>query len=155
MSYDPAYIFALADAWGWQGLREHQHSFTAKEGSRTPALRITWYDTNPPDARSGCFLQINILPSLCAAVYAVRYRLFTGWHYVAYGDDAVRRDEVARLDSRLHNRWFTSPERRRDLRRAHPECAGFSWKKLRASSAGDFVREIHGRPDPDNPGNRA
>ena len=62
--------------------------------------------------RNDLFLQINESPpgqtaTYAAAVYAIRYRIFTGWHKfrLSDSDDDLRR-EMARLAAWLAWEWF-------------------------------------------------
>lgn len=69
----------FANRLGWSGLRRHRHVF-----ERDPA-EIIWYDTRDDNGfADDIFLQINECPlgqtiSYTTAVYAIRYRLCTGW----------------------------------------------------------------------------
>jgi len=99
---------------------------------------ITWYESGNNDgSRSDLFLQINESPigqtaTYAAAVYAIRYHICTGWHSMKLGPNAQPLDsEVERLDSWLHRRWFESLANRQQYRMMHPECTGWSWKRIR------------------------
>src|SRR4051794_38496049 len=72
-------------------------------------------------------LQINIAPRWVASVYAMRYRMISGWHRfeVTWSDDETFRAEARRIEEWLHARWFTSPKGRREYRRRHPECVDY------------------------------
>jgi hypothetical protein len=82
------------------------------------------------------FLQINECPigqttTYTAAVYAIRYRIYTGWHSLKLPCDVHCVDrEADRLDSWLHARWFESLVSRRQFRTLHPECSAWSWKRI-------------------------
>lgn len=97
-----------------------------------------WYEAGKADGgRDDLFLQINESPigqaiAYEACVYAIRYSIVSGWHSMKltpYGqfDDA----EPQRLDDWLHRRWFVAPANRRSYRTRHPECAGWSWGRIR------------------------
>jgi hypothetical protein len=66
------------------------------------------------------------------AVYAIRYRIVSGWHKLrlfANHDDL--RCEAVRLEPWLAWNWFATAEKRREYRLAHPECAGQSWRTVK------------------------
>lgn len=119
-----AAIRRLAELLGWPTARRLQHTGPTDIGV------IVWYEAG--DGRT-CFLQVNVLPQPCACVYAPRYRLCSGWHALtAY---ALRQmpAEAARLQVWLGHAGFATAEARRTYRALHPECVGYSWKKLRES----------------------
>jgi hypothetical protein len=106
---------------------EHDHART-----------IVWYVSGVNQGgRSDLFLQINESPigavqTYEAAVYAPRFRLFTGWRKFRLTDDLQHdASEVDRLHSLLHRDWYDSLAARRKFRARHPECAGYSWKHIR------------------------
>jgi hypothetical protein len=128
-----AALRAFARRLGWSPLRRFQHA------SENGNLLITWYESgNNHGSRNDLFLQINECPigqtaTYTMAVYAIRYRICTGWHSMKLARDARRLDcEAERLDSWLHRRWFESPANRRQYRTMHPECSGWSWKRIRS-----------------------
>lgn len=127
-----AELRTFARRLGWPQLRRYQHLCEER------TLLVTWYESGDSDgSRSDLFLQINECPigqtaTYTAAVYAIRYRICTGWHSVQLGPDAHRLEcEVERLDHWLHRRWFKAPANRREYRKLHPECSGWSWKRIR------------------------
>jgi hypothetical protein len=83
------------------------------------------------------FLQINESPSgntkdFVGAVYALEYKLCTGWRRFAFPDtNATLRDAVARTNDWLNRKWFTDDELRLQFSKQHPECTGFDWKRIR------------------------
>ena len=128
-----AALRTFARRLGWSQLRCYQHLWEERN------LLITWYESGNNDGslRSDLFLQINESPigqtaTYTAAVYAIRYHICTGWHSMKLGPDAQPlASEVERLDSWLHRRWFESLANRRQYRGMHPECTGWSWKRIR------------------------
>jgi hypothetical protein len=120
---------------GWKSLRIQQH-FSSVDDQRQFGVEpvITWYVTGQFDGKpSDFFFQINEHPigqteTYCAAVYAMRFRICSGWHTfrIAVDDEA----ELARLEPWLHRRWFESLTARREYRRIHPECATYSWTRI-------------------------
>lgn len=123
----------LARELGWPPLRMRSHRLPRHVSrSRQPA-EIVWHESTHP---LGITLQINEGPAPCACVIAVKYRLFTGWHEL--GDMATRRSVLAlakRLRPWLHVSCFRTAHQRALYRKRHPECAGFTWAKLRAENA--------------------
>jgi hypothetical protein len=127
-----AALRAFARRLGWPALRCHQHVW--EDGN----LLVTWYESGKTDgSRNDLFLQINECPigqtaTYTAAVFAIRYRICTGWHSMRLerdGNGHLR--EADRLEPWLHRRWFESLLNRREFRRLHPECSGWSWKRVR------------------------
>lgn len=122
---------------GWSPLRICQHAIEGEQAESGPHV-VTWYESGDSgNPRTDCFLQINESPigqstTYNGAVYAIRYRLCTGWH--AFTLHRNRRDikvEASRLSEWLHRDWFDSIAKRREFRMLHPECVGYSWKKIR------------------------
>lgn len=117
---------------GWRNLRMRQH-IVQRDGRL-----ITWYVAGQAEGlRDDPFLQINECPigqtaSYTAAVYAIRYRICSGWHSMrltpsGHCDDS----EVERLDAWLHRRWFEALAGRRAYRAVHAECTGWSRARSR------------------------
>jgi hypothetical protein len=125
----------FAAALGWPGLHIFQHRWLDGD---TPVV-TTWYESgNSGGFQSDFFLQINESPSgqICAyvgAVYAIRYRICSGWHAFTLYDTAEQQAaEASKLDAWLHRRWYDTLKMRREFRRLHPECANFSWSRIRS-----------------------
>jgi hypothetical protein len=125
---------------GWRScLRLCQHRVTEQDAP--PDLRgnvITWYEVGIANGnRSDCFLQINESPqgqtiTYTGAVYAIRYRICTGWHkFRLLSDDDELKREATRLATWLAWDWFASIEKRRAFRQAYPECVGHGWRTIR------------------------
>jgi hypothetical protein len=114
---------------GWGPLEKHVHRFGADERNVDLPSTVVWYECR---ASEDLWLQINVMSALHAAVYAPRYRLCSLWHWFELG--ATRGDRRAAaegLDTWLHKRWFERAEARRLYRKRHPECCGYSWRKIR------------------------
>jgi hypothetical protein len=115
----------LADLLGWPELHSHRHADT------------TWYESGLSEGgRSDLFLQFNHAPNgehgFFGAVYAIRYRICTGWHQFTLATVDGSLDGMAsELDCWLHHRWFATPKMRRTFRKLHPECASYSWRRIR------------------------
>jgi hypothetical protein len=75
--------------------------------------------------------QVNMMPVWHACVYAVRYRICTGWHvFRLYRDMGLLRSEARRLAGFFRADWFLTLEGRRRFRARHPECASISWRMI-------------------------
>ena len=127
---------------GWQSpLRLCQHRVGGKDApADLQGSLITWYEVGKSTGgRYDCFLQINESPqgqtiTYTGSVYAIRYRIWTGWHEFRLfnrNDDLGR--EATRLATWLARDWFATFEKRRAFRQAHPECEGHSWRTIRRS----------------------
>jgi hypothetical protein len=123
---------------GWRSrLRKYQHVVDDDASPRLRGKVITWYTAGKSTGgRDDCFLQINEAPQGHSAwheasIYAIRYRIFTGWHrFRLCWTEAKLREEAERLDEWLHWRWFAGLEGRRTFRQAHPKCVGYTWTKI-------------------------
>ena len=124
-------LCAFASALGWSPLRLRQHDATGE-------APVTWYESGDViHGRSAFFFQINERPignprTYEAAVYAIRFRIYTGWREFQL-DAALNFNlaEAKRLESLLHRRLFVSPATRKLFRANHPECANYSWQRVR------------------------
>ena len=120
----PPQLTLVAKMLGWPGLRLHQHADT------------TWYESGESKGgRNDFFLQFNHSQnqenSYLGAVYALRFRICTGWHPFTLGGGVELEAETARLSGWLHRKWFSTLAMRRKFRELHPECQGYSWKRIR------------------------
>ena len=113
-----------AASLGWNALTKHAISVPHRIGKQPPT-RITWFQSYLPN---DAFLQINLLPRPQAAVYALKFRLFTGWRPIPTPKRPPRPADN-RLD-RLHAKWFQTPAARAQFRTRYPECAGFTWDRV-------------------------
>jgi hypothetical protein len=118
----------FASRLGWPLLVEHFVEVPAKVNGGKAEL-VRWWES---EAASGLFLQINERPVLAAAVYAVRFRIFTGWHPIAVSTDRTKSatEEAKRLHSLMAFEWFETTEQRRLYRLRNPVCAGYTWKRV-------------------------
>jgi hypothetical protein len=118
----------LASLLGWPRLTRWQHRIREGVGDHSEQV-VVWYDGGSVD---DVLYQINLAPWPHAGVYAVRYRLCTGWHRVrSLKNSAMVKAEAMRLEEWLHARWFTTVEGRRAFRRLHPDASGWSWRRIR------------------------
>lgn len=124
---------------GWRTpLRRYEHRI----GADAPPVNlrgrvIRWYETGVSNGgKLDCFLTINEAPqgptlTYAGAVYAIRYRLCTGWHgFRLFATDVDLETEATRLAPWLAHEWFATLEKRRAFRQAHPECVGFTWRRI-------------------------
>jgi hypothetical protein len=76
-------------------------------------------------------------------VYAMRYRICSGWHGVLLHESAERlmreADAAAAWVAQEH---FASATARRAYRTAHPECGGWSWKRIRAEAGPPYEQRL-------------
>ncbi len=100
-------------------------------------LTLRWYECGAAlGKRIDCYLQINEYPigqakQYAAAVFAIRYRLCTGWHqFQLFRDPKGIEREANRLKPWLDGTWFDTIQGRRQFRETHPECAGYSRARL-------------------------
>jgi hypothetical protein len=121
-------------ALGWPGLRIFQHRYLDGDA---PVV-TTWYESGESGGfRTDFFLQINEAPSgqtltYVGAVYAMRFRICSGWHPFTLYDTAEQQAvEASKVDVWLNRRWYDTLGMRREFRRLHPECANYSWARLR------------------------
>jgi hypothetical protein len=121
---------------GWPDLHREQHSFARVSGRRNSDETITWYETG--DLDDVCLI-VNRSPVWCAAVYAIRFRIFSRWHEFDLSvDRAAQEAEANRLSPWLERRWFINRESRREYRKRNPECSRWTWRRIRES--GIYVR---------------
>lgn len=118
----------FASALRWKNMKQHRHVFPPEVRDQFSNKSIVWFEAG---AFPECFLQINLLGGYKAAVYALKYRICTGWHPFVLGSTPQRiRAEARRLHSWLAADWFESPASRRALRKLHPECANYTWGRV-------------------------
>lgn len=119
---------------GWKDLELRQFGFVDKKTDT--AVITTHYESRDRSAEllirefpRGQYLVYQV------AVYAIRYRLFSGWH-----DTRLTRriecdqHEVRRLAPWVHRRHFSTARGRERYRLLHPECRGFTWDRIREVS---------------------
>ena len=83
------------------------------------------------------YLQVN--PQLGAhpllfgvSIYALQYRICSGWHGVLLRELPTELEaEALMAEPWLARHHFESPASRRAYREAHPECAGYNWRRIR------------------------
>jgi len=114
---------------GWHDLRARCHEIKTNNREKQPYENvIRWYESGALD---DIYFQINDSPCWCAAVYAIRFRICTGWHkFILSENDITIISESQRLHSLLAREWFVSLEATRRFRVAHPDCTGWTWKRL-------------------------
>ena len=112
---------------GWGDLHLKQHTLPAEIAHKVGFDVLYWFECGKP---SGILLQVNLLPQWQAAVYAMRYRICTGWHNFEFQNEPIRRREAARLHDVLAAEWFFDQAKRRIYRKMHPEYTGYTWRRL-------------------------
>jgi hypothetical protein len=124
----------FAAALGWHDLKAYQHRYLDGD----TLVTTTWYESDTAEGRrSDFFLQINHAPcadadAFVGAVYAMRYGICTGWHrFTLHTDPQLSLAEAGKIESWLHRRLFETLPMRRDFRQSHPECGGYSWRRIR------------------------
>ena len=127
----------FASLLGWSPLRVYQHTVD-DDPAQPSSYVVTWYESGDcGNPRTDCFLQINEDPvgqttTYTGAVYAIRYRLCTGWHrFTMHTNQNDMTTEASRVAEWLHRDWFDTITKRREFRKLHPDCDGYSWKQIR------------------------
>ena len=128
----------LAESLGWKRLRKFH--FKVPKEVPTKYRSVTYYVSNGKDVDiSRTFLQINESPigrkdQYLACVYALPYRLCSGWHFFRLPSGRTETkacvEELAPWIARSH---FTSLAGRRAYRANHPETTGYTLKSLRCN----------------------
>lgn len=118
----------LAHLLGWGDLYVEQHKLPPEIVAATGRRVVRSYMYGDPGE---VLFQINELPRWQAAVYAIRYRICTGWHNFELGDEKTSRKEAERLRDILAADWFLDRQKRREYRQRHPQYAGYTWRRLR------------------------
>ena len=114
---------------GWFNLKAEEHVVAVDVRGAHKGQRVRWYYCGSYD---DIVLHVNENPIWHAAVYAVRYRIHTGWHrFYPYRSTVRLRKEAKRLKEFLYADWFFTIEQRRAFRLRHPECTGYTWRRLR------------------------
>ena len=128
---EEAQLRRFASMLGWSSLKKYRHVIRDSSAGVPLGTVITWYESG--DFNRVLF-QVNMTPSLHAAVFATRFRVCTGWHKFRLSSKATDlRKEAERLrDWFAHDRFVTA-EGRRKFRKQHPECAGYTVKRLRTA----------------------
>lgn len=123
-------VRAFARLLGWPRAREERHRIEHAGAARIGGAELIWYESAiTPEV----YLQVTTLGGMKAAVIAVRYRLHTGFHDISLPASLGGIcGEAARLGGLLAAVWFQEPKGRSAFRRLHPECTGWTWKRLRA-----------------------
>lgn len=119
----------LAQLLGWRNLREHRYVVDrdVPHLQKGQVIRF-WYAGSYDDVA----FQINENPPWYACVYAMRYRICTGWHrFTLHRNQSRLESEARRLREFMNCSWFAMTAKRREFRSLHPECANYTWRRLR------------------------
>ncbi len=116
----------LATWLGWGELEYHSTQLP-------DAPVLEWYEAKKPQ---GVSFQINVQPVFGVAVYALRYRLVSGWHpfHLSTVEDHILA-EAWRLDQYVGWEWFSTKARRAQFRKRFPECKGWTAKRVKRDFA--------------------
>lgn len=133
----------LAVGLGWGELTEDRRRFEA-DGLRSACTTISFHCGQNTGGRDNFHFQINPSPHgqsivFEAAIYAVRYRIYTGWHRFNLSESKVA-DLLVEFDAMFHIRWFESLAARRAYRSRFPQFTGFGWKEIRNAGPPPWVR---------------
>ena len=105
-----------------------------------PAPIVSWQISEYPFEQTATYQ---------AAVYAIRYRLYTGWStFTLPAIQSELKAEAARISAWLHRDWFATLAKRREFRRLYPACIGYTWPRIRnvAPPTADLcARQVDGR----------
>ena len=100
-------LVALRSFWtllGWPDLHFERHKIPDIPAMRNSDPFVTWYESGDLD---NVYLLIHHSPVWCAAVYAMRYRIFSGWHaFKPSPNPTVQVREAKRLLPSFERRWF-------------------------------------------------
>jgi hypothetical protein len=78
-----------------------------------------------------CSEIINDSVCIAVAVYALRFRVCSGWFPFLIHDDALA-PLIPTSENYLHYRNFVSSEAQQSYFDTHPECINYSWQKVRS-----------------------
>lgn len=138
---------SFADALGWHKLRRYQQLLPVDGLCDEPQL-VTWFESGCANGTGRQFcLMIQEYPIgneqiYTAAVYAIRFRIFTHFHeFQLSGDSQCDPAEAVRLEPLLHRRWFRSLAMRRKYRATYPEFADFTWERIRFTRRRTYYRD--------------
>jgi hypothetical protein len=131
----------FASHLGWSELKRFEHR-------DPPHPPVVWYEAGEVTGDARYFaLQINEFPVgqtrvFEACVYAIRYRICSGWHLFERGTGRNWPEgEADRLRLWLDRSLFATLPRRREFRQSHPECVGYSWTKISQRGAPEVDRK--------------
>ena len=129
----PKEIEEFAEALGWSALEVHDHYYDDFVDGEIIKRDIRYYSSGSLD---DIWFQVNERPKYAAAVYALRYRICTGWHRVyPYHSPYQQAQELAPI---LSFSRFSTLEGRRAFRQQFPEFASYSWTRVRKEGVPDF-----------------
>lgn len=129
MKGETLYLRRFAGMLGWRSIHAYEHIVRDSLLVASGLSLIRWYESG---SLEDILLQINLVPDYRAAVYAIRYKLCTGWHkFTLHKERDSLQQEADRVRKWLARSWFTSQRMRQRFRELHPECSGYSMKRLR------------------------
>src|SRR5437868_3978157 len=113
-------LMEFSERLGWPRLRECSHCLPAEVATKLALKKVVWYEVG---ADNDCFLQINKFGGWQAAVYAIKYRIYSGRHHFRLRRSADgMQEEAERRSDWLARDWFSTTRKRAEYRALHPEC---------------------------------
>ena len=138
------YVSELAEVLGWPQPRFFQHSLEGDAAERYGNQVVQWAESR---IDGGVFLQINHHPvrpneySLC--VYAMRYRICSGWRYLSLDTSKRQRTRVFRQLRPFYDlRHFEDAPLRSAYRSEFPDSQGWTWKRIQQEGSRHYTEEI-------------
>jgi len=126
----------IAAYWGWSELRRELVSYVDEQSGKRRT--VVYYVSGQNDWRlpAPLYLQINQCPigqlrQYSVAVYALGYRICSGWYCFRLSEQHADQARISALSDLVGRSHFDTVESRRAFRKNHPECAGYSWPKIR------------------------
>jgi hypothetical protein len=117
-------IALLVKGLGWPQPEKFEQVLPRSE--RSPRQKTVWYESE-----SEGDLQLFVSTYYAIVVYALRYRLYTGWIPITPPRSQNKlAAEIERLEPWIHRRHFAAPEARKQFRQLHPECAGYTRDRI-------------------------
>lgn len=130
---------AMARELGWGKFNLFIYEVPEPDDSDKKGTLSVWMECR--EWSSNCnsddiFMQINLdnatKGGLRMCVFAIRYRICTGWHrFTAHTAPAKRRKEATRLSPFFEASHFINPKNRRNYRMTYPQSYGYTWKRVR------------------------
>lgn len=131
-------------ALGWPAPKRFEHAI--RDSSNNTVLQLVSYSAYTGASPTDCFLQLNLLHEsddvllLAGAVYAIKYRICTGWHVIYLPRyDKLLNQIAGEWSSWLGLSNFSSLAARATFRNSHPETIGYTWKRIRQIGPPYFV----------------
>lgn len=130
----------LAKGLGWAVpafySHEHEPAYAVQYGWKNTVWAVS-------EISPSFFFQVNLRQMVehgyRLAVYAIRFRICSGWRDIElYPDVKRRRQEIERVTPYFHFRHFETPKSRRNYREMYPYVRDFTWKRIQQEGALHF-----------------